>query len=147
MGFEPTDELPHLLISSQVPLTTQPPFLPSKISALRIGANFVIEEAVRESSRLLNNESILCTRQSSGQADTASLDCSSSCKLSYVRVSFGPGECLVGYLEQTPRTKASMALALVSLRLLDNPLLRKWCALQDLNLRPPVCDTDALPLS
>jgi hypothetical protein len=26
VGFEPTDELPHLLISSQVPLTTQPPF-------------------------------------------------------------------------------------------------------------------------
>lgn len=25
-GFEPPDELPHLLISSQVPLTTQPPF-------------------------------------------------------------------------------------------------------------------------
>jgi integrase len=28
VGFEPTDELPHLLISSQVPLTTQPPFQP-----------------------------------------------------------------------------------------------------------------------
>ena len=28
VGFEPTDELPHLLISSQVPLTTQPPFRP-----------------------------------------------------------------------------------------------------------------------
>ncbi len=26
VGFEPTDELPHLLISSQMPLTTQPPF-------------------------------------------------------------------------------------------------------------------------
>ena len=26
VGFEPTDELPHHLISSQVPLTTQPPF-------------------------------------------------------------------------------------------------------------------------
>ena len=28
VGFEPTDGLPHLLISSQVPLTTQPPFQP-----------------------------------------------------------------------------------------------------------------------
>ena len=27
VGFEPTDGLPRLLISSQVPLTTQPPFL------------------------------------------------------------------------------------------------------------------------
>ena len=26
VGFEPTDGLPRLLISSQVPLTTQPPF-------------------------------------------------------------------------------------------------------------------------
>ena len=25
-GFEPPDGLPHLLISSQMPLTTQPPF-------------------------------------------------------------------------------------------------------------------------
>ncbi len=25
--------------------------------------------------------------------------------------------------------------------------IRKWCALQVLNLRPPVCDTGALPLS
>jgi hypothetical protein len=29
VGFEPTDGLPHLLISSQVPLTTQPPFQPN----------------------------------------------------------------------------------------------------------------------
>ncbi len=28
VGFEPTDGLPHLLISSQVPLTTQPSFQP-----------------------------------------------------------------------------------------------------------------------
>jgi hypothetical protein len=28
VGFEPTVELPLLLISSQVPLTTQPPFQP-----------------------------------------------------------------------------------------------------------------------
>ena len=28
VGFEPTDGLPRLLISSQVPLTTQPPFQP-----------------------------------------------------------------------------------------------------------------------
>src|SRR5262245_55064058 len=27
VGFEPTDGLPHRLISSQVPSTTQPPFL------------------------------------------------------------------------------------------------------------------------
>lgn len=29
-GFEPPDGLPHLLISSQVPLTTQPPFPPGR---------------------------------------------------------------------------------------------------------------------
>jgi hypothetical protein len=29
-GFEPPDGLPHLLISSQVPLTTQPPFPPAR---------------------------------------------------------------------------------------------------------------------
>ena len=30
---------------------------------------------------------------------------------------------------------------------LELSLPGEWCALQDLNLRPPVCDTDALPLS
>ena len=32
VGFEPTDGLPHLLISSQVPLTTQPPFQPPDLT-------------------------------------------------------------------------------------------------------------------
>jgi hypothetical protein len=32
-GFEPPVRLPVRLISSQVPLTTQPPFLPSNVSA------------------------------------------------------------------------------------------------------------------
>ena len=36
VGFEPTDGLPHLLISSQVPLTTQPPFRPLIIKHLRL---------------------------------------------------------------------------------------------------------------
>ncbi len=31
VGFEPTAGLPHLLITSQVPLTTQPPFLPTHL--------------------------------------------------------------------------------------------------------------------
>ena len=35
VGFEPTDGLPHLLISSQVPLTTQPPFQPSNDQDVR----------------------------------------------------------------------------------------------------------------
>ena len=34
VGFEPTVRLPVRLISSQVPLTTQPPFQPSKLQAL-----------------------------------------------------------------------------------------------------------------
>ena len=34
-GFEPADGLPHLLISSQMPLTTQPPFHSSEIKNLR----------------------------------------------------------------------------------------------------------------
>ena len=34
VGFEPTVELPLLLISSQVPLTTQPPFQPFNLKHL-----------------------------------------------------------------------------------------------------------------
>ena len=34
VGFEPTVGLPLLLISSQVPLTTQPPFQPNVFNAI-----------------------------------------------------------------------------------------------------------------
>ena len=36
VGFEPTVRLPVRLISSQVPLTTQPPFQPNIIKHLRL---------------------------------------------------------------------------------------------------------------
>ena len=36
VGFEPTHELPHGLISSQVPLTTQPPFRTRRTNDLHL---------------------------------------------------------------------------------------------------------------
>jgi integrase len=49
VGFEPTDGLPHLLISSQVPLTTQPPFQPFIIRYLRRFLLFQIDFLILQS--------------------------------------------------------------------------------------------------
>jgi hypothetical protein len=60
VGFEPTVGLPLLLISSQVPLTTQPPFLNGLIyfSRIRVGGKLIrctvkCVQGSRHASRLL----------------------------------------------------------------------------------------------
>ena len=49
VGFEPTVELPLLLISSQVPLTTQPPFQPPVLLRNHwLSISFCVETIMRE---------------------------------------------------------------------------------------------------
>ena len=56
MGFEPTDGLPHLLISSQVPLTTQPPFQPLIIRHLQQIQPLQFDFLIPESDTVCVNE-------------------------------------------------------------------------------------------